>query len=319
MASFILSDETPNSYGFIVMTAGISLDRFMMNPVMLHNHREGELIGKWTNLRVEKDQLLADAVFDEDDELALSVKGKVDRGFLKGVSIGFTFDETEWRDNVLYVTKSTLIEASLTPKPSNGSALRIYDSEGQLMSGDQLRSFVELQAGRAGDSLVFKSNSNMKLVATTLGLAATATEEQVCEAVASLKKLAADNAAELEAKNKELKALKDKADADRKLAIEGALTAAKKDNRIMESEVENWRQMLELNFESANSILSKLPPHKPLNQQLNTGVVTPDAVADDKFVGLSFRDLKKTAEGQKYLTKLQAADPEAFEKLRSGK
>lgn len=77
--------------------------------------------------------------------------------------------------------------------------------------------------------------------------------------------------------------------------------------------------MLELNFESANSILSKLPPHKPLNQQLNTGVVTPDAVADDKFVGLSFRDLKKTAEGQKYLTKLQAADPEAFEKLRSGK
>lgn len=36
--TFVLSDESVNSYGFRVLTDGIALDNFKKNPVMLWNH-----------------------------------------------------------------------------------------------------------------------------------------------------------------------------------------------------------------------------------------------------------------------------------------
>lgn len=36
--TFRLSDESINSYGLIVKTDGINLERFIKNPVMLYSH-----------------------------------------------------------------------------------------------------------------------------------------------------------------------------------------------------------------------------------------------------------------------------------------
>ena len=60
--TFVLSDESVNSYGFVVLTEGIDTSAFERNPVMLYMHnRDGNVIGRWENIRKEDKRLLGDA------------------------------------------------------------------------------------------------------------------------------------------------------------------------------------------------------------------------------------------------------------------
>ena len=73
---FIISDDSIlNDYGFRVLTAGIKLDRYLKNPILLYGHkrtnkydsREDEILplGRVENLRVDGTRLIGDPVFDE--------------------------------------------------------------------------------------------------------------------------------------------------------------------------------------------------------------------------------------------------------------
>ncbi len=80
--TFVLSDESVNSYGNVVLTEGIDTTAFERNPVMLYMHnRDGNVIGRWENIRKEDKRLLGDAVFDDSTELAATVKKQVEKGF----------------------------------------------------------------------------------------------------------------------------------------------------------------------------------------------------------------------------------------------
>lgn len=127
--TFILSDESLNSYGFKVLTSGINLKRFKENPVMFYNHnRELGVIGRWENIRVEGSRLLADPVFDEADEFARKIKNKVDNGFVKSASIGFfTEEQYTLKDNERWIMNCQLNECSIVDMPSNENAMVLYD------------------------------------------------------------------------------------------------------------------------------------------------------------------------------------------------
>ena len=59
--TFVLHDETVNTYGFRMLTSGANLEEFRKNPVILLNHKDWELpIGRWENIRIEGTQILAD-------------------------------------------------------------------------------------------------------------------------------------------------------------------------------------------------------------------------------------------------------------------
>lgn len=132
--TFILSDESVNSYGFRVLTDGIRMERFEKNPVMLYMHETGnEVIGRWENLRKEGDKLLADAVFDESGELGLKIKTKVDNNFLRAVSIGLQPVGCEVIAGIDAVTDCELIEASIVAIPSNQNAVRLYNKKGEIV------------------------------------------------------------------------------------------------------------------------------------------------------------------------------------------
>lgn len=46
--TFVLHDETVNTYGFRMLTSGANLEEFRKNPVILLNHKDWELpIGRW--------------------------------------------------------------------------------------------------------------------------------------------------------------------------------------------------------------------------------------------------------------------------------
>ena len=141
MNTFILYDDSlPNADSTRVLLEGIELSRFKQNPVMLYMHHRGhldknrpsgsEVIGRWENLRIEGTQLLADAVFDEEDELGKKIASKVKRGFLKGASIGIdvadTSEDTQYKlsdQKGTTITKSTLLEVSIVDIPQNEKAL----------------------------------------------------------------------------------------------------------------------------------------------------------------------------------------------------
>ena len=87
--TFVLHDESVNTYGFRMLTSGANLEEFKKNPLMLLNHDDYSLpIGRWENIRVEGGKILADAVFDEGDARAAEVKRKVENDFIRMASIG---------------------------------------------------------------------------------------------------------------------------------------------------------------------------------------------------------------------------------------
>ncbi len=127
--TFVLSDESLNSYGYKVCTSGIDLKQFRANPVMFYNHnRESGVIGRWENIRIEGTRLLAEPVFDEADEFARKIKSKVENGFVKSASIGIsTYEPFTLKDNENWVMKCRVIECSIVDMPSNENAVVLYD------------------------------------------------------------------------------------------------------------------------------------------------------------------------------------------------
>jgi len=125
--TFLVSDESINNYGFKVLTQGIDTAQFERNPIMLYMHERPTIIGRWENLTKKEGKLYADAVFDIEDEMANKIAGKVERGFLKGASIGISFKKDDKQNDV--ITKSQLHEISIVDLGSNNNALRLYDDK----------------------------------------------------------------------------------------------------------------------------------------------------------------------------------------------
>lgn len=136
--SFILHDESINSKGFRMLTAGANLTEFRKNPVMLLMHDDYNLpIGRWENIRVEGTNILADPIFDEKDPRAVEVMEKVNRGFIRMASIG-SWQPEEISEDPMYklpgqllptVIKWTVREASIVTIGSNHNAIVFYDRE----------------------------------------------------------------------------------------------------------------------------------------------------------------------------------------------
>lgn len=125
--TFIVSDESRNNLGVIIKTAGIDINQFKRNPVMLYMHdREKGVVGRWENIRKDGKQLLADAVFDDSTDLGKQVKNQVENGFLRSASIGIEVIETKTIDGVETVTQSVLTEISIVDIPANDNALKLY-------------------------------------------------------------------------------------------------------------------------------------------------------------------------------------------------
>lgn len=194
---FVLSTEEINRYGFRVLTSGIDFSDFAKNPIMLYNHQRSMgydterllPIGKWDNIRIEGGNLVADAVFDDNDEFAVSVKDKVEQGMLNAASISFDVRAiSEEPVNMLpgqtrpTVTKCAILEASVTDLPGNAGCLKMnFPKEGISLSGDVKPEFLNGVLPLVKLSL--NENRNMKKIALKLGLNEDATEEQVLAAI----------------------------------------------------------------------------------------------------------------------------------------
>ena len=163
MRTFILYDERVlNSDGTRILLQGLKLNRFKKNPVMLYMHHRAhshpqatgsEVIGRWKNIRIHNQRLLAEAQFDTQDPFAKKIAQKVQQGFLIGASIGI--EVTRSTDDSKYklkgqhketIIESVLLEASIVDIPKNENAL--MKSKGQLAQHqNQCFAYEEQQHG----------------------------------------------------------------------------------------------------------------------------------------------------------------------------
>lgn len=197
---FLLLDSTVNDYGFRMIPSGVDLSRFNNNPVVLYVHKDTMLpIGKGI-VTLENGSLFVEVEFDMEDEESKRIAGKVERGFLKGVSGGYDVIELSTDPGDLIpgqqyptVTKSLLNEISIAPIPANKNSLALGKSNSGIklsteMTDDHIKSiFIQPKP---------ISQISMKKVTDLLGLSADATEDQIANAISQiqLSKKTADEA-----------------------------------------------------------------------------------------------------------------------------
>jgi len=286
--TFLLSDESLNSYGFWVKTSGIDLKQFKKNPVMLYNHDHyGVLpIGKWTNIRVEDNKLMADAEFDAEDEFAQKIAKKVEKNYIKGVSVGFDPKKLSEQKADLKsgqtrptITHSELLEASITPFPSNRNALKLKQANGDI---------VQLSANNANNVIPQINLSEMKELKTFLGLSDDASETEVLNAVKSFK-----------TKNQQL--AKDKTDLYIKLGEQSG--------KINDTNREKMVKLANTDFELALSLIEPDAERKDTSKSQN-------GKTDDVRLSDVLAELKRgKSKPDKTFRELADTEPDTLQKL----
>ncbi len=287
--TFVLHDESLNNQGFWMKTSGADLKQFKRNPIMLWNHnrswrdREDTLlpIGHWDNIRIEKDRILGDAVFDEDD-FSQKIARKVESGTLRMASTGAIPIETSSDAKYIKpgqrletVTKWRMREASIVDIGANNNSLALYDTEGNL---------IELSDASKNPlkELTTQNNSNMKEVFKHLKLADDATAQDVLDAIKPIEDENIQLKADLKQEEEEKKALQDRLDAieakekqEKRTAFEVELNEAFKDGRLTEKEDGSVKtkmlSLYEASPDAAHTMIQALSPRKSVGVTLSDG------------------------------------------------
>lgn len=205
----VISNQSLNSYGSRIMTAGIDIKQYEKNPIVLWMHirpvtgsKEEPLpIGRMENIRVEGENLVGDIVFDEKDDFARKIKGKYEDGFLNMVSAGLDIVELSEDEQYLLpgqtrmtVVKSKLREVSCVDIGANDDSLvdtTLYYKEQviDMNKNEQANEVIPLLKNRLDNNN--KKMKKMNEILKALNLKEGATEEMAVEAINSLKEKAA--------------------------------------------------------------------------------------------------------------------------------
>lgn len=274
--TFVLHDESVNTYGFRMLTSGANLEEFRKNPVLFLNHKDWELpIGRWENIRIEGARILADAVFDENDEEAIKVMKKVETDFVRMASIGAwppeeVSDAPELKlpgQTMPTVTRWTVREASVVTIGANHNALVMYDRQ----TGKQIDLTDATSVVRLMDINIHSNTENMnENLKGVLKLQDSATEAEI---VGAVKTLIANND-RLSEENRVLKEEKAEQERIRMEAqrAEGValVDAAVKDGRIDAAGRNAYLALFDKDFESAKAVLAAIPHRKSVVSQIDT-------------------------------------------------
>ena len=321
---FVVTDENSiNLYGFRVMTDGIDLTQFKRNPIMLYMHQRkqwnpsgDEVIGKWEAIAKKDGQLLMTPKFDEAEEFAKKIKGKVERNFIKMSSIGFRVIETSNDPKHMLqgqtrptVMKCKLVEVSIVDVGANDNAMKLYAGDGEMI---QLNDALPLLSEPKNENSKNKNNMNeLKLIATSLGLKDDADLATILSAVGTLKQDVLDSETKFKNLEKEV--------TDTNQAEATSLMAKLKDAKLVDdAQLETYKSLFAADHANTKNVVEgMLAASKPSasSNKLDKFITGLGAEGDEdpKAEKLSFEKL--SMEDPKRLAKIEKEQPELFEKL----
>lgn len=192
-----ISNESLNCYGFRVLTAGIDVEQYKRNPVLIYMHERGNVVGYVKDLKVENDEITGELMFDCASEQSERCQKQFEFGSLRMVSAGLEIIETS-EDPALLVpgqtrptlTKSSLFEVSVADIGANDDAI-VLEKDGKRITLSK--------DGTCGLPLITHNNNQsnkdmeQKVIALQLGLPETATEKEINEKLAQLKAVQQEN------------------------------------------------------------------------------------------------------------------------------
>lgn len=307
--TFCLSDSrNVNSHGFRMSLEGMNITRFASNPIMLYQHDTERIIGKWDNLRVEDGRLLAEPVFDLEDEEAKKVADKVERGFLRGCSIGVIvrqMDEDE-QDGTLTASASELLEASIVSIPADAGAVRLFDEERHLLSAEAIPTYLSATINHNNQM------SNPKQTSETENLAKLQTDlETKATEVATLAAQIADLKAEQESKDKTIAELTAKIAEMVEHEHKNYLDKAVKEGRISKEERDNFAILMNDHDDIVKSIIDG----RPAKAQMSLAETIKNlGAADGEKANWTLLDWMRNDNAG--LQKLRTENPMLFAKLK---
>ena len=309
---FIINTENVNSYGYRILTDGIDYTQYMRNPVVLFMHeRDGysnkgsEVIGRCTRLYKEGTTLIAEVEFDEQDEFAKKIAGKVERGYIRMASMFAEIKEVSTQpqhilEGQVYetVTACKLVEISIVDIGGNDNALKL-SKDGKPF---QLKKIVTNTS----------NNMDIKVIALALGMGENTKEEAVLSALHSLK-------TDKEKAEAEVVALKKTISETRTAEATTLVDKAVQLGLIPQALKESQLKQFEADFDGQKAVLSKLVADKEAEntQQGKANTVRevvlgagakPTGTADESFDYLQ----KKNPER---LRALRDKEPEEYARL----
>jgi len=253
-----ITNDSLNSYGTRVLTAGMNVEQYQRNPVLLYMHERGNVIGYVKDLKVEDGEVTGELMFDEASELSVRCKKQYEFGSLKMVSAGLDILETSEDPELLVqgqtrptVTKSKLFEVSLVDVGSNDDAIVLQKDGKKITLGKDSECPLPLLNNNNQN----QKQMEQKMVAMQLGLPATATEAEINAKLDELKTAKEENE-RLQQKNAAL-TLASITAAVEKAVGEKRITPDKKDEFINLGK--------EVGQEKLESILSAISPQMKLS------------------------------------------------------
>lgn len=319
LSPFVLNDETVyTSHGFYLLNSGARFDRFRTNPVMLDNHCDDRVIGRWQELRVEGSQLLATPDFDDGSALGKERQGQVERGYLRGASLGLYILAAEERldpatgEKRLYVTDWEPLEASIVAIPSNAGAvaLRVYDAERRPVADEQLGAYLD---GIVQLTVNQKNMSNGN--ENGGGTPAPAVVSLTADAQVALGLSGSPDGATISAAVVKLAAahekLKKEVEEDRQKRAEALVDLAVKEGRITADKREAFVKLALADYETTQATLADLPARQSLGAQIK-GVAGGGSIPDERKAWNLCRWMREDMPG---LQRLKKEEPEVYAEI----
>lgn len=273
--TFVLHDESVNTHGFRMLTSGANLEEFRKNPVMLHSHNDWMLpIGRWENIRIEGTRILADAVFDEDDEEAVRIMNKVDNNFIRMASIGAWAPEEVNNDPALMldgqtlptVTKWTVREASIVTIGANHNAVVLYDRATKKAIGkDGVIALMDNSKIIDKPKKESVMNEELKKV---LQLSDTATDADIKSKVEELVALKDSQASKIAVLEQSIEGYKAKDEQARKNEAIALTDSAIKSGKYDAKGKESLLALFDKDFEGTKAMLASIPERASVVQKI---------------------------------------------------
>lgn len=260
-----ITDSTLNGYGFRVLTSGVDIAQYLRNPILLHMHWRGRIIGYLKDIKVEGDEITAEPMFDCASELSVQCKTQFEFGSLRMASCGFEVIETSEDPQYLVVgqtrptvTRAKLIEVSLVDIGANDNALRLYKDgkELNLNLGEPDTVLPLLKTNKLNNNRM-----NREQLIALLALGAEATDEEILQAIRTLQADAA-----------RVQQLSDQNEALTLSAIEAAVDGGIATRRIGEASREHFINLgRTVGVEALQQTIDAIAPAGRISEHLATG------------------------------------------------
>lgn len=282
--TFVLSDESINSYGFWLKNDGADLEDFIKkNPLGLWMHNrawrgtkdEVLPICKWSDVKLQSIGITGIPDFDENDDFAMTIASKVEGGFINMASVGITVIETSNDPSLLKpgqtretVTKWKLREASIVDIGSNMNAVAFYDKDGNPLelSEDNSQEIPVRLLQTNNDTN--QNDTQMKKTLMLVSLPENSTDEQLAEKVQELMNQKTKAEADKTEAERKYKELSDKLASEKKAEATSLIDAALKDGRLSADVKPQWEKFFDTDHEAAKVTLSSIQKRQKVSEEL---------------------------------------------------